>query len=409
MSLRSIPRAYRDAFSGLPRNVWLLGFANLVNRSGSMVLPFLSLYFTRHLGFSAVEAGRTLSLYGVGSIVGAYLGGRLSDTLGPVRVQRLSLLGTGVGFLVLSQLRDRLSVSIAVFLLSAIADSFRPAMMTAVAESCRPEILPRSLSLVRLMSNLGFVVGPAVGGFLATRHYGLLFVCDAVTCWAAVAVLGLMPKDAARSGAVPLALAEQAGRSPWRDGPFLAFMGLTVILGTVFFQIFSTLPLYLREAYGLKENVIGSLIALNGLGIACFEMVIVRALEPFDRLRTAAIGGFLVCLGFGLLPLGSTAAFAAVTILVWTAGEMMSLPMTNAAAVQRAPASRSGAYMGAYTVAFSLALVIAPAAGMGVYARFGGAVLWCGIAALGVPLGLGFFVLAPRFRVARPERQELSR
>jgi predicted MFS family arabinose efflux permease len=393
---------YRDAFSGIPRTIWFLAGANLVNRAGGMVLPFLTLYFTTQLGFSALEAGRTLSLYGVGSIVGAMLGGWMSDRVPSLWVQRASLLATGTGFLVLSQLRGRLAVSVAVFLLSLVTDCFRPALMISVTRSCLPEALPRSLSLLRLANNLGFAVGPAIGGFLATRHYGLLFVCDALTCWAAAAVLFALRLDVGAASAAPSRSETRKGRSPWVDGPFLGFLALTTLLAMVFFQIFATMPLYLKEVYHLSEQGIGMLLSLNGLSIALFEMVIVRALESRDRLRVAGVGCVLICLGFGLLPFGTTWVFAAFTFLVWTAGEMVAMPMINAAAAQRAPESRSGSYLGAYSVAFSAGWVAGPSVGMAIYSGFGGTVLWLAAGAMAVPLGLGFAGLSRRFRAPRP-------
>jgi MFS family permease len=126
-------------------------------------------------------------------------------------------------------------------------------------------------------------------------------------------------------------------------------------------------------------------------------MVIVRALERRSRLRVAALGCVLVCLGFGLLPLGTSWPFAAFTILVWTAGEMLAMPMINSAVAQRAPESRSGAYLGAYTVAFSAGWVAAPTLGMTIYSGLGGTALWLAAGAMAVPLGLGFLALARRF------------
>jgi len=389
---------YRDAFSGIPRTIWLLAGANLVNRVGGMVVPFLILYFTSQLGFSPVEAGRTLSLYGLGSIAGALAGGWLSDRVSSLWVQRLSLLATGAGFLVLSQLRGRWAVSVAVFLLSLVTDVFRPALMTSVSRSCPPEALPRSLSLLRLANNLGFAIGPAIGGFLAARHYGLLFVCDALTCWAAAAVLFALRLDVRSPPAASSRSETREGRSPWLDGPFLGFLALTTLLAMVFFQIFATMPLYLKDVYRLSEKGIGMLLSVNGLSIALFEMVIVRALERRDRLRLAALGCVLICLGFGLLPLGSTWLFAAFTSLVWTAGEMVTMPMINAAAAERGPAVRRGAYLGAYTVAFSAGWVVAPSAGMAIYSGAGGTALWLAVGAMALPLGLGYLSLAPRFR-----------
>ncbi len=399
----AITRAYRDAFSGLPRAVWLEAAAMLINRSGTMVLPFLGLYLTHQRGFTAIEAGRVLSLYGLGAVGGSFLGGFLSDRIGPVRVQQLSLLGAGIGFVVLGSLRDPLAIGAAVFALSITADAFRPATFAAVAQRSAVAVRTRSLALIRLAANFGMSIGPAVGGFLALHHYGLLFWADAITCWLAAVMLALCFRGA-EAGIGP-ALDEPPGgrRSPWRDGPFVLFLVLMALLATVFFQIMSTMPLYWREHLRLAEDRIGMLLALNTVIIVLVEMVLVRAVEQRDTLRLVGLGSFLVCLGFGLMPLASGPVFVAATIVVWTAGEMLSLPLSNAFASLRAGAEGTGRYMGAYMLAFSSAFVLAPLAGTTVYERWGGEALWFGCGAVGVVLVLGFAwlsMLVRRERVA---------
>ncbi len=396
--LRRVAAAYRAAFSGLPRPVWILALASLINRCGTMVLPFLGLYLTTKLGFSVVAAGRVLSLYGLGSLAGAWLGGYLADRIGPSRVQFASLLGTGIGFLVLGRLHTHMAIGAAVLCLSMVADSFRPAMFTAVARHSAPAVRTRSLALVRLAVNLGMSVGPAVGGVLAVRHYWLLFVVDAVTCWAAAAMLWPAVRDEAappesRAGA------SSPASSPWRDRPFVAFLVIMLLMGTVFFQILSTLPLYFREAYGFPEDTIGFLLGLNAIVIVCVEMVLVRALERLDHLAVAGIGCLALGAGFGLMPLGSGRLFAAATVLVWTVGEMLTLPMANSVASTRTPGG-GGRYLGAYFLAFSGAFVLAPIIGTAVYGRYGPTALWFGVAAVGCVLCVACLWLAPRFRQA---------
>lgn len=388
--LTAITRAYRDAFSGLPRAVWLQAGALLINRSGTMVLPFLGLYLTHERGFTAIAAGRVLSLYGVGAVAGSFIGGWLSDRLGPVRVQQLSLLGAGVGFVVLGRLMSPLAIGAAVFALSVAADAFRPATFAAVAQRSAVAVRTRSLALIRLAANFGMSIGPAVGGFLAVHHYSLLFWADAITCWLAAAVLAVSFRGAG-AGRSPVAVGSPASRrSPWRDGPFLLFLALMALLATVFFQIMSTLPLYWREHLHLAEDRIGLLLALNTVIIVLFEMVLVRAVEHRDSLRLVGLGTALVCFGFALMPLGSGSLFIAGTIVVWTIGEMLSLPLSNAFASLRAGAEGTGRYMGAYMLAFASAFVVAPLVGTTIYQRWGAEVLWFGCGAVGVVLAVGF-------------------
>jgi predicted MFS family arabinose efflux permease len=398
--LRRLAGAYRSAFSGLPRPVWVLALATLVNRSGTMVLPFLGLYLTTKLGFSILSAGHVLSLYGLGALVGAWLGGFLADRVDPVLVQVASLLATGCGFLILGQVHGRTAIAAAVLALSVAAECFRPAMFTAVARRSAPAVRTRSLALVRLAVNLGMSVGPAVGGVLAVRHYGLLFVVDAVTCWMAAVLLWAAVYHRSEEREARPAAAPTTPASPWRDRPFLAFLGIMLLMGTVFFQIMSTLPLYFREVYRFPEDTIGILLALNALVIVGVEMVLVRALERLDHLVVVGVGCLALGLGFGLMPLGSGTLFAAFTVLVWTVGEMLSVPMANSVATTRAPVGSGGRYLGAYFLAFSGAFVLAPTVGTAVYQSLGSGVLWFGVAGLGATLCLGCLWLAPRFRAA---------
>jgi len=399
--IRSILRTYRDAFSGLPRELWLLAVVALVNRAGSMVLPFISLYLIVQRGFSALQAGRVLALYGLGAVVGSYLGGWLTDRVGPTRCQQWSLVGSGAGFLAFSLLRDPRAIWVAVFLLSIVVESFRPAVMAGFAQRAPRHMQVRAFALLRLAANLGVGIGPAVGGWLALFDYAYLFYVDAATCWIAAALLALTLKKLSprqrdlEEGSAP-------GGSPWSDAPFLGFLLLVVLMAMVFFQVMSTLPLYWREAHGFRENGIGLLLALNALVIVLFEMVLSYWAEKRERMFLFGLGGFLICVGFGLMPLGSGVLYIMLTVLVWTVGEMLALPLMNAVVADRAGTAHRGRYMGMITMSFSVAFMLAPLAGTFVLDRFGAAALWYGIGLLGLPLWAAALALAKPLGRHRP-------
>ncbi len=397
--LRKLGRSYADAFSGLPGEVWILAFATLVNRAGTMVLPFLTLYLTGHFGWSPAAAGQMLALYGMGAIGGAFLGGWAADRWSPVAVQQFSLLGTGVGFLALTRLSSQRGFGIAMVALSLVAESYRPALLAAAGKGVPVAVRARSMGLLRLAVNAGMTVGPALGGLLATVNYDLLFLADAGTCWAAAAVLFLARRRARRRGEKgaggrdPAGHAAPAVGSPWRDGPFVAFLGLAMLLAVVFFQINGTFTLFLHDAYGLSEARIGGLLGLNALIVVGCEMLILRRIERLAPLSVIGPGAFLVCLGFALLPWGRGALYAGATVFVWTVGEMLTLPMTNHFVAARAGTARAGRYMGAYTMAFAGAFLIAPVLGLTVYEQFGARVLWGGAGVVGGALWIGFWGL----------------
>jgi MFS family permease len=413
--LRAFVHLYQDAFRDLPREVWLLCAVFLVNRAGTMVLPFLSLYAIEDLGLSKGQAGFILAAFGLGSVIGSYAGGRLSNRLGPVRLLRWVLVLSGGAFLILGTLRTFPTLAVGIFVVATINDAFRPAAMAAVTDFTPMIRRTRALALVRLAVNLGMSLGPAAGGLLAGIDYRWLFLGDGITCWLAGLVLwftlgrkeppGYLQAQAKPGmNEAPEALEEgspkgiTAPRGALRDGPFLAFMALVFLLSTLVFQIVATLPLYYREVYGYTESRIGLLLGLNALLIVLLEMFLVRILEHRDHLRIFGFGCLLMGFGLGLMPFGASLPFVILTIVLWTFGEMVAFPFSNALVAQRAGEGASGEYMGVYTAMFAIAMLIAPAAGLWVYAHLGPRALWLGIGALGPVLLVASYLLAPRFR-----------
>jgi len=384
--VRAIGRLYADAFRGLPAPVWRLSIGLFVNRSGTMVLPFLSLYLVRKLGFDVGAAGMALAAFGLGSVAGSYAGGVIAGRVGTLRVQVWSLALGGAGFLLLSQLRSFLVVTAGMFVASAISDAFRPACITAIVEASTPELRPRAMGLMRLAANAGIAVGPAVGGLLAGIDYGWIFVGEAVTCWAAAVWLSWSMRGESAAGASTRPAPAADAGSLWRDGRFLGFLGMMLLMALVLYQVFTTFPLYLTSAYGLSEVQVGLVFAFNAALIVAFEMVLIKLLEHRRPELVQGVGLFLMCAGFGLLPFGRGFAYAALTIMVWTVGEMLSLPFSNVLVTEYAGAGRAAAAIGMYSAVFSVALILAPIVGLGIYERFGGDVLWTVAGLVGIPL-----------------------
>lgn len=390
---RAIATAYRDAFSGLSRTVWLLSVASLVNRSGTMVMPFLTLYLISKRGFTTTQAGEVLALYGVAAMVASYTGGWLCDRFPPVQVMKVSLALTGVSFLILGHLHSRLAIAAMIFVLGLVGEAFRPANLAALAAATGPADRARGFALLRLAVNMGMTLGPTVGGFLALHDYGWLFVADGVTCLLATGLLWLVPSGLERAGA-PRDRQARPGSSPWQDGPFLAMMALMFLLATVVFQIVSTFPLTLRDLYGFSEARIGLTLAINTLIIVAFEMVLVHRLSGRDSLEMVGVGGFFVCAGLALLPLGSTFPFAALSVVVWTMGEMLAFPIANAVVADRAKEESLGRYMGVFNLTFATSYVAAPLIGTAVYQSWGPKALWYGCGAVGAVIWAGFHFLS---------------
>ncbi|MEA2558801.1 MAG: hypothetical protein QOH06_305 [Acidobacteriota bacterium] len=387
---RSILAAYREAFSGLNRSVWLLALTTLVNRSGTMVLPFLILYLTQKQGFEPTDAGKALGIYGLGGVLGSYLGGWLCDRVPPRRVMVGSLALAGAGFIVLGQLDARPAILVNIFFLAVVGEGFRPANGAALSTATPPELRTRAFALNRLAVNLGMSLGPTIGGFLAMIDYDWLFVVDGVTSMFAAAVL-FVAFHAEDRKPVEATVITAPGRSPWRDRPFLVMMALFFLLALITFQMASTFPLTLRDLYGFREGRIGLVMAVNTVIIVLFEMVLVHRVGSRDPLKLVGIGGLLFGLGMALLPFGTGFGFAAFSVAVWTIGEMLAFPLSAGAVANRADESNLGVYMGLYTLSFEGAWVFAPIVGTWVYQTWGAKTLWLGCGAVGVIILIGFY------------------
>jgi predicted MFS family arabinose efflux permease len=389
---------------GLPREVWLLFATNLINRAGMMVLPFLVLYLTRELGFSLARAGSMLAVYGASAIVFGPVGGRLSDRIGALPVMRVSLISAGTVLLVFPLAKSFAAVAMMTVIWAGCAEMFRPASLAAITHVVAPEQRRQAFALNRLAINLGMSVGPALGGFLATVSFRAMFAVDAVTTLIAGAVLALTPWRSF-SGVN----SEAANRHGEHIGPatilhdtlFLVFLGGVLLVGIVFFQHESALPLYLVQYLHLSPAFYGMLFTLNTLLIVALEVPIVTATAHWPNVRSLVIGCMLFAIGFGSLGIIASPSGVIATVVIWTFGEMLLFPAMSAHMAEIAPENRRGAYMGAYSMSLSLALTVGPWMGTQLLAVLGPIRVWFVMFALGALAALLMVFSVPRRRPLR--------
>ncbi|MEO1517882.1 MAG: MFS transporter [Bacteroidota bacterium] len=385
---------YADSFSGLSKDVWLLAAVMLINRSGAMVLPFLSIYMTESLGFSLAEAGYVMTCWGLGSVVGVYFGGQLTDKIGYYRTQLISLFATGCMFFVILQMQELWLMCGVIFLTTAIADTFRPANFAAIAVYSSAENRTRSVSLIRLAINLGYSIGPAVGGLIiAAVGYHYLFWIDGITCILAAIFLRLMLEE--KSEEVPQQSEDKPvgeAPSPYRDKPYMIFIFLNTLMAIAFLQIISATPVYFRQEILLSESQIGWIFAMNGLIIVALEMPIVYLLERSYRLlHLAAIGTALIGVSYLMFNLwGPYMWVAIVSILFITFGEILNMPFANAFALQRSEPRNRGKYMALFSMSYSVSHIAGPFLGMQLAENYGFTVMWYLMVAFCLLSMLGF-------------------
>ena len=359
-----------------------------------MVLLFTSLYLTKELNFSIAQAGLIMSIYGIGSIIGSYLGGWLTDRINFFYLLVLSQIFSGLILLLMIFGKTALEISAIIFFYALVSDVFRPANSTAIATYSNPENRTRSFSLVRLAVNLGFSFGPAIGGLVALHlGYYWLFLIDAFTSiGAGIMLFFVLPKTNSLHQdrkAEPLKIKSP---SAYKDKEYLKFIFFVAIYGIVFFQIFASVPQYFSRECGYHEDLIGLLLAFNGLLVVLIEMPIVGILEKKNQTFKFIIWGVWclpLCFLFLLFGKGML-IWAVVYTVVITLSEIFAMPFMMNYALSKPSKERQGQYSALYSIAYGIANIAAPSVGLGIADKFGFDVMFYVLIIISVICYFGF-------------------
>jgi predicted MFS family arabinose efflux permease len=364
-----------------------------------MVLPFLSKYLKENLHFSYSQVGWIMVCFGVGSMLGSWLGGKLSDKIGFYRIMIFSLLTSGFALFAMQFVTTFTGLCIAMFLLMSVADMFRPAMFVSLSVYAKPENRTRALTLVRLAINLGFAAGPALGGLIIMNiGYSGLFWVDGATCIIAILIFWIKVKEKK----VHLISKEEkqsleANReSVFKDKPFWIFLVSCLISGILFFQLFTTIPLYHKEQFDLTEFQTGLLLTMNGILIFFLEMPIVGYVErnQISKVKMVTLGCLLMGISLFLLLVNIWVGILIIMMLFMTFAEMFVFPFSNSFAMSRAPKGHEGRYMAIFTMSYSLAHILSAKVGMSIIDHFGYQANWAFMGTLGIiAFALGIWTL----------------
>jgi len=371
---------YKNAYRGLSRSTWWLALVMLINRSGTMVVPFMTMYLTQHLGVSIGKAGFVMSLFGLGAIVGALIGGKLTDKLGYYYIQIVTLIGGGIMFILLGQMHSYPAICICTFFLAMVNEAFRPANSVAVAHYSKEENRTRSYSLNRLAINLGWALGGALGGIIATYNYTWLFWVDGITNISAAILLYMVLAPSRNINTeVKQPTKKVEINSAYKDTTYLIFIIMVFVFAMCFFQLFTTIPVFYKQEFHLSVFFIGLVMALNGLIIAFFEMIIIFKLEGRrPHLHFISTGVVLIGVSYLLLDVYSVnyAVLAVISMLVISIGEILSMPFMNSYWIARTQSHNRGQYAALFTVAWALAQAAGPLIGSLVAEKWGFKILW---------------------------------
>ncbi|MFE3874663.1 MDR family MFS transporter [Kitasatospora sp. NPDC059146] len=395
-----IRRLVRETVGGLPRQFWWLWVSTLVNRLGSFVVTFLALYLTVERGYSASYAGLVASLFGAGSAVSAIGAGVLTDRIGRRPTLVAAQLGTAASTAVLGFMDGQVAIASVAFVVGLCNNATRPPTSAIIADLVPAEDRVRAYSLNYWAINIGFGLSAAAAGLIATHGYLTLFLLDALsTLVCAVVIFIRIPET--RPQAVPGKAGDPAEPgisllTVLRDAPFMVLVGLTLLVALVFQQGSTTLAVDMG-ASGISSTQYGLVVGLNGLLIVVLQIPLTRWMEGRSRTGMLIASCLLTGWGFGLAALaGSSAWLFALSVVVWTVGEILHTPVMMGLVAELAPTHGRGRYQGVYGLSWSLASLLGPAGGGLLLQYAGPVVLWTVCGAIGTAAALGYVVLARR-------------
>lgn len=406
-----------SSFKGIPRIIWLLSFVSFINRSGAMVVCFMTLYLTQHLHFGIREAGYITGFYGLGSMLGQFVGGQLTDRIGYHRVQWLALVFNGLILFLAIYVESFALVSLLMFLLSVASEAFRPANQVAIRTHSDEVTRTRAFSLMRVSVNLAIGLALAIGGLLVSLGWHWLFWADGATCFAAAIMLHFSlknnrqptknEKETTSSQNIPPSVSEpkkpvSTEKSAYKDKDYLIFAFLTLIGATVFMQLLWTVPLFFKEVYHWSEAKIGIVTAINAATVMLVEMPLIFRIENkrpkmwFVRLGILLYGVSYMAL---VLPNAYALGIAVFYMVAISFGEMLVMPFSTSWATMRSSDARQGEYMALYGMAYSITNITSPMLGTQLIAAWGFDVLWIVMAIMAAVAWVGFYYLGKKQEV----------
>nr|WP_228378542.1 MFS transporter [Chryseobacterium sp. CCH4-E10] len=392
---------YTNSFKGLSKESWMLALVMLINRAGSMVLPFLGVYMTNHLHFSIENTGIVLSFFGIGSVLGSWMGGFITDKIGEYKVQSFSLLLSVPLFCLIPVFKTEVGVAAIILVQSIVSDAFRPANSVAITKYAKPENITRAFSLNRMAVNLGFSIGPALGGILSAISYEFLFFTNALTALMAGILYIIFFKKRnklarLKAKKIKEVIEIKKDSSPYRDGKFLIYCFLCMLFSICFFQLFSTLTIFYKDTAHLSQQNIGYLLGYSGFVVVLLEMGLVQVAEKYFSLAvTMFLGTFICGLSYAMLGFDHSMLTLILSMSLLCVGEIWALPFMSTITALRSGKNNKGAYMGLNGISFSIAFIVTPYLGTMIAEKLGFTTLWIGTGIVATAIATAFYFIVP--------------
>lgn len=388
----------RKIYNEFPKRFWMVVGVSFIDRiGGTMLFPFFALYITQRFNVGMTQAGIILGIFSVASLIGGVIGGALTDRFGRRRLIMFGLVFSAISTLTLGMVAEfSLLIPLAV-LIGVLSDVAGPAHQAMIADILPEDKRQEGFGILRVVANMSWIIGPTIAGFVANQSFFALFVIDAIiSCFVAVLFYFLIPetKPEPKEGATPETLGQtfRGYGLVLRDFAFMAFIFASIIMTTVYIQMYNSLSVYLRDQHGITPQGYAFLLTSSAITVILFQFWTTRVIKSKPPFLLMALGSLIYMVGFGMFGFVSAYWLFVTAIVVVTIGEMIVMPTSSALAANFAPEDKRGRYMAVFGLLWQLPAAIGPTAAGVILDNYDPNLLWyiggvlCAVAALAFAL-----------------------
>lgn len=390
---------------GYSRDIWTVFFCRITTAIGfSVSMPYLNLYLHNELGISMTVSGAILASASIVGAVLAVYGGELSDRMGRKWVMVRALFWRFLIFMlmayVISKKADVYIITGLLILNSAFGSFFIPASMSYIADLTAEDKRTSAYGLLRIGGNLGWALGPAIGGLLATIGYSYLFYFTGGCMLIATIILMKFSKESLTDSVLLRDKKTSLKKmfSVTRDSRFLIFTIICLVIFIAWGQLIFPFSVFTVNRIGITKAQLGILFSINGFMVVLFQYFITSLIPVRKQLIALVVGSLIYGVGYFTVGLANGFAFLIGSVIIITIAEMIVSPTTMSYASLIADPQHKGRYLGFFNLSHSLGWSLAPLVGGALLDIFadGSSFMWGTICALTCVAALGFFIFKSR-------------
>ena len=382
-----------------PTKFWIVVLVSFIDGiGGTLLFPFFSLYITQKFGIGMTQAGIILGVFSAFGLIGSMAGGALTDKFGRRRLILFGLVFSALSTLTLGLVHSLAGLYTLIVVIGLLSNIAGPAQNAMVADLLPEKQRSEGFGILRVGGNLAWIIGPTIGGLVATHSFFMLFVIDSVlSCVVAVLFYKLIPETKPAESEEKeheSVMQNMAGyRHVLRDFAFMAFMVASILMLVVYQQVYNTMPVYLRDIHGFNPQAYGFLLTSSAITVVLLQFWVTRVSRERPPFLMMGLGTIFYAIGFTMIGFISAYGLFVLAIVVITFGEMLVVPTSQALAANFAPVDMRGRYMAVYGLSWAIPSTIGPGVAGFILDNYNPNLLWYLGGALCVISAFSFYAL----------------